>query len=441
VKGKKEDKILKKLFRSRLEDAGIEPSRGSGEELFRRLAVKEFLRFNPYRFNIWYSGLIAAVSTAVTVIYMAGNYMGKTELALPGTNDTVISVSNIQEKEIMVENIIVESQSRDEGGPLEAINVNGTGKADSSEITADPGDKLSPVPVIAEIDNSVKGKNVIPEHDPESLRLRSAAEFCEPLKPSAVSGCCPLKVVFQPGAGSFEQCRWNFGDGGMSDELNPEWIYDMEGVYKVTLSTYKSGILYSVSTCRITVFPKPVARFEIIEEANGFPDNTIRLANYSVNGSIYIWEFGDGARSDLYEPVHTYTETANYSIRLVAISEEGCTDTMVLVNPFRKPSNYIEFPNAFLPNLNGPAGGYYSATSDEAASVFHPVSSGVSEYQLRIFSKTGILIFESNDINLGWDGYYKAQLCQSGVYIWKVRGNYINGEPFTKMGDVTLLRY
>jgi hypothetical protein len=97
-------------------------------------------------------------------------------------------------------------------------------------------------------------------------------------------------------------------------------------------------------------------------------------------------------------------------------------------------------PNAFIPNTLGPTGGYYSEKSDEAAQVFHPVSSGVSDYQLKIFSKLGILIFESNDINIGWDGYFRGQMSDLGVYIWKVRGNFRNGEPFIKMGDVTLLR-
>ena len=33
-----------------------------------------------------------------------------------------------------------------------------------------------------------------------------------------------------------------------------------------------------------------------------------------------------------------------------------------------------------------------------------------------------------------------GQLSNYGVYIWKVRGKYRNGETFTKMGDVTLLK-
>jgi hypothetical protein len=104
-------------------------------------------------------------------------------------------------------------------------------------------------------------------------------------------------------------------------------------------------------------------------------------------------------------------------------------------------SHNIVFPNAFIPNKNGPTGGYYSPRSDEAAFVFHPEYEGVSEYHLVIYSRTGAVLFESRNLNIGWDGYYKGQLCEPGVYIWRARGRYANGEQFIKMGDVTLLRF
>jgi hypothetical protein len=50
-----------------------------------------------------------------------------------------------------------------------------------------------------------------------------------------------------------------------------------------------------------------------------------------------------------------------------------------------------------------------------------------------------VLIFESNDINVGWDGYYKNKLVKQGVYVWIVEGKYSNGRPFNKSGDVTVL--
>jgi hypothetical protein len=50
-----------------------------------------------------------------------------------------------------------------------------------------------------------------------------------------------------------------------------------------------------------------------------------------------------------------------------------------------------------------------------------------------------VLIFQSNDINKGWNGYYKGRLVMQGVYVWYVEGKYANGKPFKKTGDITLL--
>jgi gliding motility-associated-like protein len=98
----------------------------------------------------------------------------------------------------------------------------------------------------------------------------------------------------------------------------------------------------------------------------------------------------------------------------------------------------IEFPNAFTPNLNGPGNGHY-VTGVLNNDVFHPVYKGVIEYQLRVFNKRGQLVFESNDVNMGWDGYYKGKLAEQNVYIWKASGRYANGKHFIKAGDITLL--
>ena len=77
---------------------------------------------------------------------------------------------------------------------------------------------------------------------------------------------------------------------------------------------------------------------------------------------------------------------------------------------------------------------------DSRNDVFHPViKEDVEEYQLKIFNRSGLLIFESNDINIGWDGYYLQKLMPQGVYVWKVRGRFAKGRSFVEMGDVTLL--
>ncbi len=72
--------------------------------------------------------------------------------------------------------------------------------------------------------------------------------------------------------------------------------------------------------------------------------------------------------------------------------------------------------------------------------VFRPFFENVARYQLQIFNRWGVLIFESFDINRGWDGYSgDGNLAPQGVYVWKVTGQYADGSFFTKVGDITFL--
>jgi gliding motility-associated-like protein len=89
--------------------------------------------------------------------------------------------------------------------------------------------------------------------------------------------------------------------------------------------------------------------------------------------------------------------------------------------------------------MDGPVGGFYQL-NDPKNEVFHPVITGeIMEYQLKIFNRVGYQIFESNDVNIGWDGYYQDKLSAQGVYIWKARGRFSNGKTFVRSGDVTLI--
>jgi gliding motility-associated-like protein len=116
------------------------------------------------------------------------------------------------------------------------------------------------------------------------------------------------------------------------------------------------------------------------------------------------------------------------------------------VDTFNLPSKIIaqlesgiEVPNAFSPNPNGGNGGVYDPT-DMNNDIFHPVIKGVDKYELNIFSRWGELLFVSKDINIGWDGYYKGNLCTQDVYIWKITATTIDDKKINKTGDLLLLR-
>jgi PKD repeat protein len=443
VKGKKEDKVLRELFRQKLENAEVIPSPSVSTVLMRRLGRKEFLHFNPARFNIWYLGGIVAAGAALAIFLSSRS--GNNERIQPQqppaeinkiiTSDSLISApvqpvlqkagennksSVITEKE----ESIIQSEVKDK--------VNG----DMNDLIR-KNNSVTPAGVTGTVQGNGLFNESIADKDKLQIGFRADGSLIES---SVTEGCLPLRVKFSSKAGSKGTCRWTFGDGGYSNETDPEWIFDVEGEYKVTLNVFDSNKLLSVSSTIITVHSKPKARFEISPENAIIPNDEIRFLNFSSGAVKYRWDFGDGNYSELYEPIHSYNKFDKYNVHLVVFSEYGCSDSLIVMNAFAGSGYFIKFPNAFIPNPTGPSGGYYSPKSDEAAQVFHPVQSGVADYQLKIFSKLGILIFESDDVNIGWDGYFKGELSESGVYIWKVRGNFINGEPFTEMGDVTLLK-
>ena len=99
----------------------------------------------------------------------------------------------------------------------------------------------------------------------------------------------------------------------------------------------------------------------------------------------------------------------------------------------------IKFPNAFRWNHMGSNGGYWTENS-AADNTFRPVFTNVASYHLRIFNRGGNLIYESREINKGWDGYLRnGALAPQAVYIWQVKGHYADGSSFDKIGDVTFL--
>jgi gliding motility-associated-like protein len=106
-----------------------------------------------------------------------------------------------------------------------------------------------------------------------------------------------------------------------------------------------------------------------------------------------------------------------------------------------EPAGVLRFSTVFTPNKDGPIERTDLPTGGTEIDQFFfpPIREKVLNYKLQIFNRWGTLIFESRDINIPWNGYYKGKLCIQGVYVWFVEGKYANGKPFKQVGDVTLL--
>lgn len=258
------------------------------------------------------------------------------------------------------------------------------------------------------------------------------------------AGCQPVTVQFVNTSEYGVQYLWEFGDGAISAAQHPVHTYFNPGTYSVTLTVTGPGgdTDVEVKESIIEVYPQAVAFFTANPQTVIIPGNPVNFFNLSSNADQYLWDFGDGNTSEEQDPQYHYQEIGSYLVSLIADNQYNCPDTFRLENPIlAEGGGEIVFPNAFTPSSTGPGGGYFDLSQNNYNNdIFFPLQYGVEEYQLLIFNRWGELIFESTEVNRGWDGYYKGNLCKQDVYVWKVNATFSDGRRIQRAGDVTLIQ-
>jgi PKD repeat protein len=256
------------------------------------------------------------------------------------------------------------------------------------------------------------------------------------------TGCSPLTVHFRNKSLYGEMYIWGFGDGQFSVEKNPVHTYYVPGNYLVKLIVYNIAG-ESVHNGIITVYQNPSAIFDAYPTDVVNNEQIVVFYNSSIYDSLYYWNFGDGQSSTEENPYHKYEKEGTYKVSLMVTSSDGCIDTALMDTPIKVEwkTGYIKFPNVFKWNETGPTGGVWrKGVYPEMDFVFRPFYENVTDYKLQIFNRWGVLIYESNDLYKGWDGYFgDGNLAVQGVYVWKVTGRYADGDYFNDVGDVTFL--
>lgn len=129
-----------------------------------------------------------------------------------------------------------------------------------------------------------------------------------------------------------------------------------------------------------------------------------------------------------YQDKSSELEQDNYCYRIRAF-ERGGNDTLSLSNE----ACVSILPQLFAPNAFSPNGDGYN---DE----FLIKGAFLQTFNLKIFSRWGHVVFETQDQEEGWDGRYKEKDVPEGVYVFFVNGIGLDGSPVHLRGTVTLIR-
>lgn len=258
-----------------------------------------------------------------------------------------------------------------------------------------------------------------------------------------LDGCPPLEVKFTKTTIEKYPYTWYFGDkNATSTEENPVFVYEQPGIYSAKLVVIGPDGKPVEMIKNITVRDLPVAKFDVVNSQVFIPDEELRCFNYSSGAKTYLWNFGDGNTSQDLNPAHTYKDSGVYTIKLKVWSEFNCVDSLTVIDGVHAiETSRIKFPSAFTPNPNGSTGGAYNR-NDYSNDVFYPilVTGDIQDYLLEIYNRWGVLIFRSNDVNIGWDGYYKEKLMKEDVYIYRLTGRLNSGKKVSVTGDFMLMR-
>jgi len=132
--------------------------------------------------------------------------------------------------------------------------------------------------------------------------------------------CETLRVKFTNESLNANAYAWDFGNGQTSTLSAPTAQFNF-GSYRVVLTAYDTVCDIQDTTSVVLNFTEgtyPEAGFTVdyVECDRTF---TLRTANSSRRSTAYVWDFGDGQQSTLFEPVHQYSAPGTYRIRLRAL--------------------------------------------------------------------------------------------------------------------------
>lgn len=200
--------------------------------------------------------------------------------------------------------------------------------------------------------------------------------------------CQGTNITFDPG-NNFVSYEWQ--DGSANQVFEAGQI----GTYSVTVTDQNGCKAFDEARItQIYTLPQPGLVDAAIDCNTG--DVVLNAGDFET----YLWD--DGST----DAERTFVDAGNYFVTVTDDNSCSNTDSVSITDPcdFR-----IIFPNAFV------------ADNSAQTPIFQPSAVRVVDYQLLIYNRWGKLVFQSDDVELGWNGNIDGgtQPAPIGSYLYK----------------------
>lgn len=218
---------------------------------------------------------------------------------------------------------------------------------------------------------------------------------------------------------------WDFGDplsgNNSSTEANPLHQFSAPGDYDINLIIKEGCQNDTTITKSLTVYEnKILGKAELGKNQTLCYGETLVLQNDPKidlpSDVTYLWSDGSTGTEITIDSVGIY---------YLDLTSGQCTD-VDSVEIDHCPIIFV--PNAFTPNADGKNDSWGLK------------GVGIRDFELYVYDRWGMLIFQATDINDWWDGSMNGKLCQQDVFVFKVIYSGLNTNSHIKVGTVTLVR-
>ena len=192
------------------------------------------------------------------------------------------------------------------------------------------------------------------------------------------------------------------------------------GIQKAGTYSVKVYSKCAVTSKTITVKLGEVPKVNLGKDQFVCRNTAVGLDAGSGSGYSYLW-------TPTNETTQTIMATTAGTYRATVTSTDGCS-AFDEVNLIDSCPPIVHIPNVFTPNGASPN------------DLYRPYLEGFVAMEMRIYNRWGEKVFETQDLNGAWDGYYQSKEAPEGVYVCLIELMGNNGFRQVHKTDITLLR-
>jgi len=249
---------------------------------------------------------------------------------------------------------------------------------------------------------------------------------------SSLNTCVGQEVSFLNESSDLKaKMFWDFGDGTVSNELNPSHLFMTSGNYEVTLRAERDS-RSADRMISVTVNPAPRADIEASLVKEGYEAIPFyRFETVLKPNETAFWSFTDGSNAQTAVTNHLFRNAGKPEATLTVKNSFGCSVSDKWNSENRKAFQLLA-PTGFSPDGNGNNEVFIPSALPEMGVPFEMV----------ILDQKGQEVYRTSNTSEPWNGKLQnnGNKLDAGIYVWTVVLKEEIARKKTFTGTIKLLR-